>query len=166
MTFSILTHINNRINSLKNYLLNTVFLLILKRDRDRRVQKRSHKKHRQCDSSLKSKIKFKIKGFIWPAISQLFVNWAPPLEKSRLIGFSTSGINIGNLIALPLGAWLSIEGFDDGWSSVFYLFGIVGIVWYILLIILITDSPRDHLFISSQERDYILETTNKQEVHF
>jgi hypothetical protein len=30
----------------------TVFLLILKRDRDRdrRVQKRPHKNHRQCDS--------------------------------------------------------------------------------------------------------------------
>ena len=94
----------------------------------------------------------------------MYVNWAPPLEKSRLIGFSTAGINFGNMIALPLGAWLSVEGFGDGWSSVFYLFGIVGIVWYILFMFLTSDSPRDHLFISNNEREYILQTTNRLEV--
>lgn len=37
------------------------------------------------------------------ALCSIFVKWAPPLEKSRLIGFACSGSYIGNVIALPLG---------------------------------------------------------------
>lgn len=63
------------------------------------------------------------KGAVWPAISMLYVNWAPPLEKSRLIGFSTAGVNIGNIVALQMGGWLCEDGFDGGWGSIFYIFG-------------------------------------------
>jgi hypothetical protein len=38
------------------------------------------------------------KGAVWPSISALWVNWAVPLEKSRLIGFSSSGSYIGNIV--------------------------------------------------------------------
>ena len=86
------------------------------------------------------------------------MKWAPPLEKSRLIGFSTSGLNIGNIIALSLGGWLCDEGFDDGWGSVFILFGLIGIVWSFLMILLNSDSPSTHKFISVTERDYIVES--------
>ena len=62
-------------------------------------------------------------GCVWPAVSHLYVNWAPPLEKSRMIGFSSSGVNIGNIAALILGSYLCAHGFDGGWSSIFYVFG-------------------------------------------
>jgi MFS family permease len=64
------------------------------------------------------------KGAAWPAISSLFIKWAPLHEKTRLFGLGLSGSNIGNIIALPFGAFLCSNGFDGGWPSIFYLFGI------------------------------------------
>ena len=60
---------------------------------------------------------------MWPSISSMFIKWATPEEKSRLIGFASSGTNIGNIIALPLGGWLCEEGFYNGWGSIFIIFG-------------------------------------------
>jgi len=91
-------------------------------------------------------------------MSTIYVRWAPPHEKSRLIGFSCSGNNIGNIIALSLGGWLCDV---DGWSSVFYLFGAVGIVWSILMFGLNSDTPQTHKFISDMERDYIVDATRE-----
>jgi MFS transporter, ACS family, solute carrier family 17 (sodium-dependent inorganic phosphate cotransporter), member 5 len=54
----------------------------------------------------------------------MWINWAPTKEKTRLIAFGFSGGNIGNVIGLPLGGYLCTYGFDGGWSSIFYTFGI------------------------------------------
>lgn len=64
-----------------------------------------------------------IKGAVWPSLVGIFKHWTPPLEKSRLIGFAVSGKDIGNMLGFPLGGWLCINGFDDGWGSIFYIFG-------------------------------------------
>ena len=66
--------------------------------------------------------------------------------------FPTSSIK-----ALPLGGWLCDVGFDDGWGSVFYLFGITGIVWSALMMFFNSDTPQTHKFISVTERDYIVD---------
>jgi predicted MFS family arabinose efflux permease len=62
-------------------------------------------------------------GLYWPAIASLWAQWAPPEERSRLIGFANSGAQIGNVITLPLGSWLCSNGFAGGWGSIFYLIG-------------------------------------------
>lgn len=49
-------------------------------------------------------------GAVWPAMSAMFVNWSPPLEKSRLIGMAGAGSWIGNVVALPLGSYLCLNG--------------------------------------------------------
>ncbi len=100
-----------------------------------------------------------IHGAVWPAMSSMFVFWAPPLEKSRLIGISAAGSWIGNVIALPLGGYLCEHGFDGGWSSIFYVFGIMGIVWFLGFMFLTADSPDKHRFITESEKEYINENT-------
>jgi len=62
-------------------------------------------------------------GMVWPAIYDIFIRWVPTAEKSRLIGFSSSGSSLGNIIALPLGSYLCVNGFDNGWGSIFYVIG-------------------------------------------
>jgi hypothetical protein len=53
----------------------TVFLLIMKRDRDRRVQKRPHKKHRQCDSlSLRSSLSILVRTLMDATVTVTFQN--------------------------------------------------------------------------------------------
>jgi ACS family sodium-dependent inorganic phosphate cotransporter-like MFS transporter 5 len=59
------------------------------------------------------------------------------------------------------GGFLCVYGFGGGWPSIFYIFGIVGIVWFVLWMILAAKSPEDHRFISDKERDYIVDQTKE-----
>lgn len=47
----------------------------------------------------------------------------PSKERTQIIGTSTAGAWLGNIIALPLGGYLCVNGFDGGWPSIFYIFG-------------------------------------------
>ena len=58
-----------------------------------------------------------------PAMSAIFVYWAPAKDRTKMLGSSTSGAWVGNIIALPLGGFLCVYGFDGGWPTIFYIFG-------------------------------------------
>lgn len=94
-------------------------------------------------------------GAFWPAMSAIFVYWAPAKERTKIVGSSTAGAWVGNIIALPLGGFLCAYGFDGGWASIFYLFGAFGVVWSLVFAVLITDTPATHWFISEEERIYL-----------
>lgn len=96
---------------------------------------------------------------VWPAANDIFIRWVPVAEKSRLIGFSSAGAKIGNIIALPLGSYLCVNGFDSGWPSIFYIYGFIGIIWFILFMCLTSNSPSTHKFITRNESDYLFDTT-------
>ena len=49
--------------------------------------------------------------------------WAPPEERSRLIGMSHSGGQIGNILALFAGGYLGTLDFGGGWPLIFYIYG-------------------------------------------
>lgn len=100
-------------------------------------------------------------GVMWPAMASLWTQWTPPGERSKLIGFGNSGSQAGSVIALPLGGYLCVNGFDGGWGSIFYIFGIAGIVWCIAWFILSSDSPATNRFINKNEKDYILRETEE-----
>jgi MFS family permease len=63
-------------------------------------------------------------GTVYPSLGTIWSNWAPKMEKSRLVGISNTGLQIGNIISMPIVGFLCVEGFDGGWPSVFYIFGI------------------------------------------
>jgi len=96
-------------------------------------------------------------GFFWPAMSSLWSKWAPPAERSRLVGVANAGAQIGNVIALPLSGWLCVNGFDGGWPSIFYIYGIIGCVWFIAWMIFASKSPAENRFIGEKEKNYIEE---------
>ncbi|CAF0884868.1 unnamed protein product [Brachionus calyciflorus] len=100
-------------------------------------------------------------GAFWPAQSSIFVFWAPIKERTIILGTSTSGAWIGNIIALPLGAYLCVSGFDGGWPSIFYIFGIVGCVWSILFMFIISDTPETNRFITESEKEYLINEAKK-----
>ena len=62
-------------------------------------------------------------GSFWPSVSSYWAFWAPDSERSRLVGFASSGAKVGNIVALSLGSVLCMYGIDGGWPSIFYLFG-------------------------------------------
>jgi MFS family permease len=91
--------------------------------------------------------------------SSIFVYWTPSKERTVIIGASTAGAWVGNIVALPLAGYLCVNGFDEGWPSIFYIFGIVGVVWSIAFHFLCADTPKNHIFISEIEKNYIIEET-------
>lgn len=120
----------------------------------------------------------------------MFVRWAPPSEKSTLVGFATAWTHIGSVVSTLLGSYLCEFGFLEGWGSIFILFGMsnlfkhyinqdflfkfinqlkgaFGVVVVLLMALLTTESPVTHRFISENERNYIMEripnfSTNKK----
>jgi MFS transporter, ACS family, solute carrier family 17 (sodium-dependent inorganic phosphate cotransporter), member 5 len=100
-------------------------------------------------------------GLSWPCMYSMWSSWAPPKERGKLIGISNSGTQVGSIIMLPLGGFLCTYGFAGGWPSIFYITGILGIVWCVLWFFCTADAPEQHKFISKEELDYLaLETKN------
>ncbi|CAF0729473.1 unnamed protein product [Didymodactylos carnosus] len=98
----------------------------------------------------------------WIILSLLRVHWAPPTERSRLMGFMNAGAQIGNVITLPLGAAMCTWRFIGGWPLIFYFSGGIGFVWGIVWLYFYADSPENQRFISLREKTYILESTQNQ----
>ncbi|KAL8618451.1 hypothetical protein ACOMHN_049868 [Nucella lapillus] len=94
-------------------------------------------------------------GVMYPAAQALWSRWAPPNERSRLIGFSYAGGQFGNAMIFPIGGFLCAYGFDGGWPSVFYVIGTCGFIWCVIWIIVATDSPDQNKWISDIEKKYI-----------
>lgn len=68
---------------------------------------------------------------------------------------SHSGGQIGNIVALLSGGYLCYFEFAGGWPSIFYLFGLVGMVWVAVMLIFLSSSPNDNRCISFAEKSYI-----------
>ncbi|KAM9352428.1 vesicular glutamate transporter 3 [Symphorus nematophorus] len=102
-----------------------------------------------------------VEGVTYPACHGMWAKWAPPLERSRLATTSFCGSYAGAVIAMPL-AGVLVQYI--GWSSVFYIYGVFGIVWYVLWLLLAYGSPAEHPTITEEERTYI-ETTIGETMH-
>jgi len=97
-------------------------------------------------------------GVVFPAMHALWSCWAPPLERTTLIGFTYAGAQIGNVLTIPISALLCEYGFAGGWPSIFYVFGSIGVLWFVLWIWFVSDSPSQHPRISEEEKKYIIST--------
>ncbi|XP_013378690.1 sialin isoform X2 [Lingula anatina] len=104
-------------------------------------------------------------GVAFPVMHTIWANWAPPMERSKLTGLTYAGTQLGNILTLPLGGFLCQYGFDGGWASIFYILGLLGVIWCILWLILVSNSPADHPRISAIERDFILQSLKGQMDH-
>ncbi|KAM6922920.1 sialin [Lycodopsis pacificus] len=91
-------------------------------------------------------------GVTFPSMYTMWAAWAPPLERSRLLTISYIGAQLGTVVSLPLSGEIC---FYLDWTYVFYIFGAVGLVWFVFWSFLVFDSPNTHPRISEQERLYI-----------
>ncbi|XP_062858042.1 vesicular glutamate transporter 2.2 isoform X2 [Trichomycterus rosablanca] len=96
-----------------------------------------------------------VEGVTYPACHGIWSKWAPPLERSRLATTSFCGSYAGAVVAMPL-AGILVQ--YSGWSSVFYIYGSFGIVWYMFWILVSYESPAEHPTITEEERLYIEES--------
>ena len=68
--------------------------------------------------------------------------WGPPLERSNLIAIYVAGNSVGTCLIFPIGG--IIAGSSLGWRAIFYFTGGSGIIWCILWLFLVYDSPAKH----------------------
>lgn len=85
----------------------------------------------------------------------MLAHWVPPLERNKFAAIVYAGANFGTVISLPLSGWLCSLELWGGWPLAFYLFGTLGIVWYVFWLFLIYDTPAQHPWIDSNEKAYI-----------
>lgn len=93
-----------------------------------------------------------VQGPGYPAMNVMIAKWTPLEERGFLVAFLWSGGEVGTTLALILSGYLSDE---LSWESCFYVFGALGILWFVFWSFLVFDSPDSHPSISSEERDYI-----------
>ncbi len=77
-------------------------------------------------------------GMHFPAVHSLVSRWFPPREQTRAITFAWTGIAVGNIVALLLSTWITVRW---GWPWVFYSFAVVGGVWLLAWMALVTADP-------------------------
>ncbi|XP_038613903.1 sodium-dependent phosphate transport protein 3-like isoform X2 [Tachyglossus aculeatus] len=88
----------------------------------------------------------------------LLAKWSPPLERSRLVSLSISGLHFGFFVPLFMGGFISET---LGWPSVFYILGGVSCIPCLLWICQVFEDPESHPFISATEKKYITSHTKQ-----
>ncbi|XP_008830113.1 sodium-dependent phosphate transport protein 1 [Nannospalax galili] len=98
-------------------------------------------------------------GTVSTAQHEIWVKWAPPLERGRLTSLSLSGFLMGPFIVLL------VSGFICellGWPMVFYIFGALGCVLSLSWFVLFYDDPKDHPYMSIIEKEHITSSLTQQ----
>lgn len=98
-------------------------------------------------------------GATFPCIQVVWSRWAPPLERSRMAAISYAGTYVGTVVALPGSGWLADV---YGWESLFYVFGIIGCVWFVFWMLVVRESPEKDPYISEDELQFIQKSIGTQ----
>lgn len=97
-------------------------------------------------------------GVTFPAMHAIWGKWAPQMERSKLVTFTYSGAHMGTVLSLPISGALADSNFLGGWPSIFYVFGCLGIIWFVFWMLLTASTPDQHPRISEEEKKYIKES--------
>ncbi|MCS6926455.1 MAG: ACS family MFS transporter [Candidatus Binatia bacterium] len=91
-------------------------------------------------------------GVAFPAIHNLYAHWIPVHERARSVALNASGIPLGTVAALLLTPAIAVAW---GWPMVFYAFGILGFLWYLVWHFAVTATPETHPTIHTSELQFI-----------
>ncbi|KAJ0250018.1 Ascorbate transporter [Hirschfeldia incana] len=92
-------------------------------------------------------------GVAMPAMNNMLSKWIPVSERSRSLALVYSGMYLGSVTGLGFSPML-IHKF--GWPSVFYSFGSLGSIWFLLWLKYAYSSPKDDPELSEEEKKIIL----------
>lgn len=98
-----------------------------------------------------------LQAMVFPAAFSLTTQWIPMEERSTVLSLTSIGGAIGTIITAAMSGYLSKHGFAGGWPSVFYVSGIICIAVGFIYMFGVTNDPKDHVFVSPEEYDYIVE---------
>lgn len=91
-------------------------------------------------------------GVTFPAMHVMLASWAPPAERSVMSAIVYAGTALGTVLSMLMAGQLAGS---LGWESVFYVMGGLSVIWIILWVWLIQDSPSKQPLIDNDERNMI-----------
>ncbi len=89
----------------------------------------------------------------WPGAAKGNAEWFPTKERAFAQGLFNSGAAIGGIVAIPVISYLAAF---YTWQTIFILVGLAGLLWLIPWMVLVKAPPKDHPWITDEEREYIL----------
>ncbi|KAG0235653.1 hypothetical protein BGW42_004892 [Actinomortierella wolfii] len=92
-------------------------------------------------------------GLAFPSIHSMLGRWIPSCERSKYVALVTACSYMGAVIALPTSSALVASSWR--WPSVFYLFGVIGVVWSIVWQIWGASTPQECRGIPAEELEWI-----------
>jgi len=99
-----------------------------------------------------------VQGVCSPSMHSLLSKWAPPDERSSMAAFIYAGSQMGTIVGLTLSG-LIVDSL--GWEAVFYIEGPVALIFLLMWMTLVYDSPEQHPRISDKEKAYIARAMGK-----
>lgn len=98
-------------------------------------------------------------GVNFPAIHSLTARWLLVSERARSLSLNFSGMYLGTVLAL-LASPMIIAAF--GWPALFYISGVLGLVWVLAWMLAAADRPEDSRHISAAEIAAITSSRNAE----
>ncbi|KAF7991650.1 hypothetical protein HCN44_010451 [Aphidius gifuensis] len=90
-----------------------------------------------------------------PVVNVLVGKWVVYEEKSTWVGIIYAGTSIGTVLSI-LSSGFIMNGF--GWRTVFYVHGIIPLIWCICFALFFADCPEQQKLISENERQLIVKS--------
>ncbi|XP_028158438.1 putative inorganic phosphate cotransporter [Ostrinia furnacalis] len=96
-------------------------------------------------------------GPTMPGLMAMVSRWAPKHERARFGSLVFGGAQIGNIAGTYISGLILYNG---NWEDVFYVFGLIGILWFLLWTVLCYSTPNTHPYISDSEKQFLNETVD------
>lgn len=90
---------------------------------------------------------------VLPTMQRILANWVPSEKKASILGTILAGFSVGTLSAyilspIVMDAMQSVDGSPegiDGWRGLFYVYGMLGLLWMIPWWLLAKDAPDSNI---------------------
>uniref|UniRef100_A0A5S6QSX3 MFS domain-containing protein n=1 Tax=Trichuris muris TaxID=70415 RepID=A0A5S6QSX3_TRIMR len=93
---------------------------------------------------------------LWPSKSVIVSAWTVKEERSTALSLVTAGNQLSTVLIMPLSAALCKQkAIFGGWPAIFYLTAIAVILWLLLWLSYVKNSPQQHRQISAQEKSFL-----------
>ncbi|XP_014367589.2 putative inorganic phosphate cotransporter [Papilio machaon] len=93
-------------------------------------------------------------GPTMPGLMVMLSRWSPKEERGRMGAIVFGGAQIGNIAGSYFSGLIMHNGI---WDNVFYMFGGLGLIWFILWSIFCYSTPNTHPYISDKEKKFLNE---------
>jgi sugar phosphate permease len=88
----------------------------------------------------------------FPVATRAMATWFRPEDRGRLQGITHAASRFGAAVSPPVAVFLMVE---YGWRAVFYVLGVVGLLWAVVFCLYYRDHPKDHRGVNEAELNLI-----------